>query len=146
MFIFSTLLALQVSCNSPMNHRLRSAENDNKSLGLAESRFTGGEWSARALWVEGPFGNTNQNNYLLVFLYKEGRLQSLPSGQTLNFYATMPSMGHPMEDAGFFQELDEGIYLNKSIRYNMPGDWKNELWIMDANLNIVDQLEWLIFF
>lgn len=82
----------------------------------------------------------------MVFLYKNGNLHSLPEGQTLEFYATMPSMGHPMEDAGFFEEIDQGVYVNKAIRYNMSGDWKNELWIMDENLNILDRLQWLIYF
>ena len=38
------------------------------------------------------------------------------------------------------------VYLNKTIRYNMPGDWKNELWIIDDQLNIQDKVEWNEFF
>ncbi|MCB0363668.1 MAG: hypothetical protein KDD35_13155, partial [Bdellovibrionales bacterium] len=97
-------------------------------------------------WIDGPYGNINKTNHLVVFLYKEGKLYSLPENQTLEFYATMPSMGHPLDDPGVFESIDNGIYVNKSIRYNMPGDWKNELWIMDSDLKILDRLEWLIYF
>ena len=38
-----------------------------------------------------------------------------------------------MESAGAFEELVEGIYLNTGIVYNMPGDWKNEILILDKD-------------
>ena len=129
-FIGLTFILLS-GCDSPLNEK---------------ANFSKSGLQAEVKWIEGPFGNIKKENHLVVFLYKDGGLFSLPDGQTLEFYATMPSMGHPLEDPGFFEEIDKGIYLNKSIHYNMPGDWKNELWIMDANFNILDRLEWLIYF
>lgn len=58
----------------------------------------------------------------------------------------MPSMGHPMDDAGYFESLGDGLYINRTIRYNMPGDWKNELWILDQDLNIQEKVQWDEFF
>ena len=83
---------------------------------------------------------------MVIVRNREGALASLPQGLTLNFYSTMPSMGHPMEDAGYFEKLGVGIYLNSSISYNMSGDWRNELWIMDSDYNIKDKVIWEEFF
>lgn len=134
-----------VACESPMNHRTLEGGVRGKSR-IETSLFADLNIEAEAKWIDGPYGNIKKPNYLIVFLYKDGRLHSLPEDQTLEFYATMPSMGHPMEDAGFFEEVEPGIYVNKAIRYNMPGSWKNELWIMDKALNIMDEIEWHEFF
>ena len=138
-----TLLSLG-ACDSPMNNRVRDNKEDAFTPRLES--FTESDWQAEVRWLDGPFGNINQKNQLMVMLYKDGKLSSLPKNQTLEFYATMPSMGHPMEDAGFFEEVDTGIFINKDIRYNMPGDWLNELWIMDQDFNILDRLQWFIIF
>lgn len=132
-------------CDSPMNNRVN--ENNTKTTKATTLTFTDRKLRVEAEWTYGPFGSIQKNNHLLVILKNEqGEPESLPSPLTLNFYATMPSMGHPMEDAGFFEEIDKGIYINKTIRYNMPGDWKNELWIMDENYNVLEKVEWLEFF
>lgn len=141
--IFTLLMALTMtSCESPMNQRV----NGKSLLSQQKVSFTGLSIIAEVKWLEGPHGNINRNNHVMVFLYRGESLYSLPSGQTLEFYASMPSMGHPLHDVGFFEEIDTGIYVNKGIRYNMPGDWKNELWIMDESFNILDRLQWLIYF
>ncbi len=133
------------ACDSPMNNRV-SDSGDTSGFDIEKKAFSSLEFQVEVKWLEGPFGNISKDNHLLVFLYKDEELVSLAENQTLAFYATMPSMGHPMEDAGYFEEIDKGIYLNKTIRFNMPGDWKNEIWIMDEDFNIMDRLEWLIFF
>ncbi len=145
-FFIYTFFFLLASCDSPMNNRIRSGGTDEKG-GIQQSQFQVFNLEVEYQWLSGPFGNVEQENQLMVFLYNShGELHSLPQGQTLEFYSTMPSMGHPMADAGFFEEISTGIYLNKGIRYNMPGDWKNELWIMDEDFNVKDRLEWLDFF
>ena len=144
--IFLCFFTLFVSaCDSPMNNRV-SDNGDASGLVLEKKSFGISEYKVEVKWLDGPYGRVTQDNYLLVFLYKVDRLVSLPETETLQFYATMPSMGHTLEDAGFFEEIETGIYLNKAIRFNMPGDWKNELWIMDSEFNIKDRLEWRIFF
>ena len=133
------------SCHSPMNHRILK-NDDNKDLSKNELKFSKSKLEVKTQWLVGPNGNIKKNNQLLVFIYKDGELSSLQKENSLHFYATMPSMGHPMEDAGFFEEVQTGIYINKNIKYNMEGDWKNELWIMDQEFNILDKVTWLIFF
>ncbi len=143
LFIF--LIILLAGCDSPMNNRIREGTLEGKYKEIKTS-FKTSNLVAEVQWLDGPHGHINKSNHLLVVLYKNEKPYSLPKNQTLEFYATMPSMGHPMDDAGFFEEIDTGIYVNKSIKYNMPGDWKNELWIMDSDFNILDKLEWLIVF
>lgn len=142
--IFIVSLSL-VRCDSPMNNRV---EENNSTLSQAQKiSFTQGALVAEFKWIAGPVGNITFNNILLVILRDaQGRLANLPENQTLEFYSTMPSMGHPLEDPGYFEPISEGMYLNKTIKYNMPGDWKNELWILDADFNIKDKLEWDDFF
>ncbi len=135
------LLTVVSACSSPMNNRVHDAGGEDKT-NMELKYFASMGYEVEIKWVAGPFGSLQQENHLLVLLFKDGVLTSLPDGQSLEFYATMPSMGHPMEDAGFFTEVDPGIFVNKNIRYNMPGDWKNELWIMDSEWNILDRLEW----
>lgn len=139
------LCVLSSACDSPMSHRVASG---NRAQGGAESlTFKSYDLTVEVNWLLGPVGNISTNNQLLVVVKNHlGAPASLPEGHSLNFYATMPSMGHPMEDAGFFEELSPGVYVNKTIRYNMPGDWRNELWIMDRDLNIKDKVVWDEFF
>lgn len=133
-----------MGCESPMNNRVLGQPD---ALVAEELSFAELSLSVEPQWLSGPVGNININNQLLVVLRNSlGRLTSLPQDMSLNFYATMPSMGHPMDDAGYFEEIDTGIYLNKTIRYNMGGDWRNELWLMDADFNIKEKVLWHEFF
>lgn len=131
-------------CESPVNHRV---EDGAKSQDVQLMSLDTFNLKVKAQWIVGPVGNLSSNNQLLVIIKNaEDRLASLPQGKTLNFYATMPSMGHPLDDPGFFKEISEGIYLNSTIKYNMPGDWKNELWIMNSDFYIEDKVIWHEFF
>ncbi|MCB0379304.1 MAG: hypothetical protein KDD33_12495 [Bdellovibrionales bacterium] len=143
--ILAHFLLILSACNSPMNHRVEADSPTNKSL--ESMSFSSYSLAVEVQWLTGPVGNIQTKNQLLVILKNDqGAPSPLPEGLTLNFYATMPSMGHPMDDAGQFQYLGNGIYLNPSIKYNMPGDWKNELWIMDNQFNIKDKVTWEEFF
>lgn len=132
-----------VACNSPQNHRVISNET-NKNLQEKTLSFKTLGLQISTQWLSGPVGNIHINNALLVIIKDgDGQPTALPQDCTLTFYATMPSMGHPMDDAGFFEELDTGIYINKNIRYNMPGEWKNELWILDQDFHTQDKVSWI---
>ncbi|MEO0335647.1 MAG: hypothetical protein AAF202_04605 [Pseudomonadota bacterium] len=109
-------------------------------------RYSNARLSVRPIWLKGPVGKIESTNHLLVQVTSQVSPARLPEGLSLEFYATMPSMGHPMEDAGFFEEIEVGLYLNKSIRYNMPGDWRNELWLMDSDFKVIDRVTWDEFF
>ena len=133
------------SCGSPMNHRVEPQEQIQKKLNTMSLENLA--LDAEIQWLTGPAGNIKVNNQLMViFRNKDGVPSDLPKGLTVNFYATMPSMNHPMDNAGDFEPLGHGIYLNSTIRYNMPGDWLNELWIMDSEYNIKDKVLWDDFF
>ncbi len=144
-FTFFFALTFLSACESPMNHRTSSdikTQVDSQTLPLEVLKL-----NVEIKWIHGPMGNVSVKNHLLVILKDEqGALYSLPDDLSLGFYATMPSMGHPLDDPGFFEDIGEGLYLNKSIRYNMPGDWKNEIWVLDQNFNIKDKVEWDDFF
>lgn len=142
---FFSICIFIAGCDSPQNHRIREAAHTASEAQTLY--FSTQELSVRVQWLVGPIGNINTNNHLLViFTDASGTPQSLPNGISLGFYSTMPSMGHPMDDAGFFEKISDGIYLNKTIRYNMPGDWQNELWLMDSQLNIQEKVLWNEFF
>ena len=143
-FALATVLSALTACDSPMNHRV---EGDGGSAAIQTYSFKAFSLNAKPQWIKPPVGEIKTNNELMVIVTDAaGERVSLPGGYTLNFYATMPSMKHPLDDPGFFKEVDRGIYINSAIRYNMPGDWRNELWIMDSNLEIVDRLSWEEFF
>ncbi len=135
------LLWMLCSCDSPMNHRLH--ENQNLQEKLQTKNFSQMDYQVEIQWIRGPFSNIQTTSSLLVLLKDpQGKLVNLPPPYTLAFYASMPSMGHPLDSAGDFLLVSDGLYLNTQIRYNMEGDWKNELWILDENLNLVDKVEW----
>ncbi len=143
--LFFTIIS-SIACDSPMNNRVRQ-DSQVKEQTFVTHDFETLNLSAETRWLLGPFGDIKKTNSLLVFVYDaSGTLTSLPENLDLAFYATMPSMGHPMDDSGSFEEIDTGIYINKTIRYNMGGDWKNELWVMDKDFNILDRLAWTEFF
>lgn len=143
LFIF--FLSLN-ACDSPIQHRVRASDNaENKAQ--TNLNFNKYELNIEAQWLDGPHGNLTKTSTLMVIVTgPTGKMTSLPKELNLSFYATMPSMGHPMDDAGHFDEVDPGIYINKHIRFNMPGDWQMELWALDKNFNIKDQTQWLIEF
>ncbi len=133
------------ACDSPMNNRIspnsKSQDSSFQAMSFAQLNI-----DVEYKWVSGPVGRIDQKSHLIVFIYIDGVLQSLPKGLTLEFYSSMPSMGHPMDDAGFFEEIEPGIFINKNIRFNMAGDWRHELWVMDVNFNILDRVVWNDFF
>ena len=134
MFIFLS------SCNSPTQKLAPIPNSDSHKAAFPQTPY-----SAKYYWAKGPYGEVDKENTLVVFLYKNQELHSLPSDLSIEFYATMPSMGHPLEDAGYFQELSPGIYINEHIKYNMSGEWKNELQIMNSAFNIQDKISWSEF-
>jgi hypothetical protein len=143
--IFAALIAALIGCDSPMNNRVVSPEVTKQKTQLLKLQVY--PYSIETQWLVGPFGNLDQNNQLLVFLRdSSGQPVNLPESLTIDFYSTMPSMGHPLDDAGYFERISDGIYLNQHIKFNMPGDWKHELWLLDENFNIKDKIQWSEFF
>lgn len=131
-----------IACGSPRDNMVKDGNNkqQKQTPNKLVAEVTKIEISYQ--WLKGPSGSIYEDNHLLVVLTKDAQRYDLPEGLSLLFYATMPSMGHPMEDAGHFKRLDTGIYINSSIKYNMPGDWLNEIWIVDDQLEIKDLVSW----
>lgn len=101
---------------------------------------------AKLKWIDGPYVSDYKKSSIAVELYdQKGQLESLPSGLTLGFYATMPSMGHPAVDMGYFENPSTGTYLNSNIVLGMPGDWKMELMIYDQNNNVLERITASLF-
>jgi hypothetical protein len=134
------------ACDSPRNHRVTSGGDSSESgAAITDKAFSSTGLKVQYQWLSGPYSNVKQTSSLIVYLSRDGKPISLPSGQELNFYATMPSMGHPIEQPGYFEELSTGIYLNKNIVFNMQGPWVLELWVQDSlTYNILDKIEWSI--
>lgn len=144
--LFSLSFLLIIACESPRNNRVSPNGLNVNPLSQTMS-FLEFPYQVEVKWLVGPVGNINAKNQLLVVIKdQDGNPTSLPAQYSLGFYATMPSMGHPMDDAGYFEDLGYGIYLNKTIGYNMPGDWQNEVWIMDKEFNVLDRVIWDDFF
>ncbi|MCH2533939.1 MAG: hypothetical protein MK008_05810 [Bdellovibrionales bacterium] len=136
------LILLLTACHSPINHRLTQDNSELKKLKLSKE-FKNNKLMITFEWIVGPSGDINKNNSLFVVVKDENNnLVNIPKGLNLSFYATMPSMGHPLDDAGFFEPLSKGLYLNQTIKYNMGGQWLNELWLVDEDLNIKDKISW----
>lgn len=136
-------LILSAGCNSPLNHRLTEPEKP-----LDKSNATGLNFQTQALkvekkWLEGPFGNVKKKSILIVYFYNaEQKLTDIPTGLSLNFFATMPSMGHPMDRPGYFEKISQGIYINREIVFNMVGEWEMQL-SLDTENETLDTLKWL---
>lgn len=145
-FIFVVVgLSSILNCNSPMNNRV--AEQQQTQQKAQSIQFQNFPLRVETRWNVGPIGNLEKNNHLLVFLKDaNGNPASLPQGLTLEFYSRMPSMEHPLIDAGYFEKISEGIYLNPYIKFNMAGDWEHTLSIQDENYDIKDKIQWLEFF
>ena len=132
---------LSFGCESPMNNRVVGDDNV-ESLKISNAQFTELGVYVTWQWLGGPVGRISARNQLLVTLKSDNGPVDLPEGLSLEFYSTMPSMGHPLEDAGYFERLAEGVYLNTEIRFNMPGDWRHELWLMNTNFEVKERLVW----
>lgn len=136
------ILFITAACHSPINHQVKSKDGVSEKL-KNETRFSKLNLNLSYEWLVGPSGDINQTNTLMVIVRNSNNaITDLPEGLTLSFYAMMPSMGHPLDDPGYFKKIDQGIYINKSIKYNMGGEWKNELWVLDEQLNIKDKAVW----
>jgi hypothetical protein len=143
---FATLLVFLFlgACDSPRNNRVAEGEEPEANQ-VNKQSFKSTGLLVQYQWLSGPFGNLKETSSLIVYLSREGKPVSLPQGQELNFYATMPSMGHPIEQPGYFDELSTGIYLNKNIIFNMQGPWQMELWVQDSlTSSILDKVEWSV--
>lgn len=143
LFRFLILCALALSaCDSPIHNRVREVSSQSQSQ-MRELDLGTQHLKVSVIWLQGPHGDIHKTSELMVFVRnQQGELTDVSKDLDLHFYATMPSMGHPMDHAGHFIRLEKGIYLNSTIRFNMPGDWRMELWWMDANLNIQEELTW----
>lgn len=133
---------LCAACDSPRNHRvLPDTSKVNKTQSELAIQQLGLTFEAR--WLEGPFGNVQQKGSMILFVYnKQKELTDLAAGNDLFFFATMPSMGHPLDQAGEFKKIDTGIYLNTAIRFNMPGDWLMEIYIVDLKNEVLGKAQW----
>lgn len=137
---------LLMGCGSPRNHQVKLQENHLEFYSKVRT-FESYKYSLKSVWAEGPYTNVAQTSSLLIFIYNDmGQLMDLPDGLTLGFWATMPSMGHGLEDAGYFEHLGRGIYENSNIVFQMSGDWKIDISILDENYNELDKVSWREFF
>lgn len=144
-FVFASSIILS-ACDSPRNHRVNPSELLMNSQNI-DPQFKTLPLKMKLQWVAGPYGTVEQKSKLLVtFLDTNDRLTSLPNEQELSFYATMPSMGHPLSHPGYFKKISEGIYLNEDIIFNMGGDWLMELSILNNSGEIKDEIKWSFFF
>lgn len=67
---------------------------------------------------------------------------SLPTNYEFEFYAWMPSMGHPLKNSAVFTGGDSGLYLNTGIEFNMSGLWEMQILIWDENSNLIKKIIW----
>jgi len=141
-YVFMILGLLLSACDSPLNHRV---EEDGKGGqgSMALLQFKQSQMTVKYEWLQGPFSNVNKPSTLMVYIYKDGTLTSLGADQQINFFATMPSMGHPLDQPGYFEELAAGVYLNKDITFNMSEEWEMELWLQNMNGDIQEKVTWL---
>lgn len=135
-------LAFLLGCQSPINNRVneegRPSEKSKQSHSFSKKGI-----DVEISWLNGPIGSIEVESQILVILRKNGEPYSLPNDNALFFYSTMPSMGHPLDDPGEFVEIESGLYLNRAIVFNMRGEWKNELWILNKEEDVEDELSWV---
>jgi len=94
-------------------------------------------------WLEGPFGEPVDSKLRVVLKNLSGELVSLNSDlYELGFNAFMPSMGHYLDDPGYFVEISEGVYENSAIKFNMANDWRMDLMVFDLDYEVVDMVQW----
>lgn len=141
-FVLLSMALFLCSCGSPRNHRVLP-DNELVQKQKGEGTFSKTNIKVRAEWLHGPFGNVKSASTLIVYLYDaNGRLSSLPANSEISFFATMPSMGHALDQPGYFKNISQGIYLNNEITFNMPGEWQMELWIHSGDGELQDQVVW----
>lgn len=138
-YLLVSLLLLS-ACDSPLRHRVREQDGNGQSISLLSFQESG--YELRFQWLKGPFPNVSKTSSLMVYVYKDGDLVALPADRQINFFATMPFMGHALDQPGYFEELSPGIYLNETITFNMTGDWQMELWLQDLNGDILEKVSW----
>ncbi len=139
-------LILLSACGSPRNNRVTGGLGTDQKV-QSQKIFVQKNIKVVSYWAQGPYGTVTQKSFITVYLYNQNdELVSLQNGEELGFYAVMPSMGHGLDQPGFFEELAPGIYINRNITFNMPGDWEMRLWIMDAQGNMVEEIRWLEVF
>ncbi len=143
--IWVLMLAVLISCDSPRNNRIEmqgsnvSGQSETYSLNKLELNL-------RVLWLEGPYSSVGQNSVLTVYVYNlDGELINLPEGLSLEFFSVMPSMGHSLDDPGYFKNVSQGVYENRDIYFQMGGDWQSEVQVLDSNSNYIDKISWLDF-
>lgn len=138
--IFLTLLA----CEGP-NKFKSSSQNAadmegwrNNKLELNLSHF-----DVSLTWLVRPrVGGSKSSSLLVKVLDSTSNLVDLPEGVSLEFYAWMPSMGHPLTDAGSFERLSTGVYLNNGIVFNMGGEWEMQLMLWGKSDEVIHDLKW----
>lgn len=144
---FTLVLAL-LGCGSPQNHKVNLNGSLNEG-GPTRSTPISYTMSSTGLnievkWLQGPFTRASEASELMIFVRDQnGELSSIDS--ELGFYAWMPSMGHPMEDAGFFEKVSEGVYLNSHIKFNMGGEWEMFFQVYDENYDVLSEASWKEF-
>lgn len=139
------LLVLLSACDSPRNNQIHSFS----ALQKNQKEFALKNFNIRLSpsWAEGPYGHVLKSSVLLLSVYNEqNQLVDIPSDHYFTFFATMPSMGHPLDQPGEFIRIAKGIYYNNSIRFNMAGDWLMEVSVINSQDEIVEQVVWQEFF
>jgi len=144
------------ACNSPRDHMIsEEALENNKSLErrsdhkdeptkTAAYSFDVFNINAEPQWLSGPFSEPVSSTLRVILRDAEGDLFSLDTKlYELGFNAFMPSMGHYLDDPGYFKEVTKGVYENPAVKFNMANDWRMDLMILNSNYEIVDLVQWL---
>lgn len=136
-----------LGCDSPRGAKIVSEVSDKNSkfdVKFNIQKFKKLNFEFQTQWLEGPYPFVEMNSTLIVFIYdQEGNLTDIPSDLILGFNAKMPDMGHGLEEAGHFTRIEEGVYVNKDITFQMDGDWNMEMYILDQNYNELDSVSWI---
>ncbi|MGH1468042.1 MAG: hypothetical protein ACRBBP_04060 [Bdellovibrionales bacterium] len=141
--VFLTFVMALLGCNSPRNNRVNGGVVQESAV-VDQQMFNSAGVKLEVLWVKGPFGTSTKTSEMLVVVTNAEDERVSLKGE-LGFYAWMPSMGHPGDDMGFFEEIDKGVYLNSGIRFNMGGEWEILLQELDEDFNVKDEVKWLEF-
>jgi hypothetical protein len=147
-FVLSGLIFTMnlISCDSPRNHQIKAYGLQPES-NVQSYSFSTFEYTVKPIWSLGPYASLSKASQLVVLVYdSNGQLVDLPEDLTLGFFGIMPSMGHGLEDAGYFERISMGIYENKNIFFQMSGNWQIELSILNQNYDELDKVLWLEFF
>ena len=141
----SLLAFISIGCAGP---RMNKTATDSRSqkTNLATLNCKALDLQLTPQWLSPLSGSIHRPNSLLVIVKRNNEPTDLPPNLKMEFYSSMPSMGHPLHEPGSFRRLAKGVYINESIRFNMPGDWLHELWVVNEQLQIQDQVEWLEIF